>query len=76
MEDDDGARVTVRLGQWDCITCPPGVVHGYDNNSLEPVWFQVMLGKGRPDTMGYSDDNLYENRDAHLGVKADEQKSN
>jgi len=26
-----------------------------------------MLGKGKPDTMGYADDELYRRRDAHLG---------
>ena len=67
VEDEGGAnRVTVRLSKWDCITCPPGVIHGYDNNSLEPVWFQVMLGRGRPETMGYADTELYERRNAHL----------
>ena len=66
VEDEDGTRSTVRLGPWDCISCPPGVIHGYDNNSLEPVWFQVMLGKGRPETMGYADEELYQRRDAHL----------
>jgi hypothetical protein len=25
-----------------------------------------MLGRGRPETMGYADDELYELRDAHL----------
>ena len=66
VEDGDGSRVTTRLGPWDCITCPPGVIHGYDNKSLEPVWFQVMLGCGRPETMGYTDEELYKNRGAHL----------
>ena len=37
------------------------------NESLEPVYFQVMLGKGRPGAMGYADDELYQRRDAHLG---------
>ena len=66
VEDDHGHRITTRLGQWDCITCPPGVIHGDDNNSLEPVWFQVMLGRGRPETMGYADEELYNRRDGHL----------
>ena len=67
LEDDQGGkRLTTRLGPWECITCPPGVVHGYDNNSLEPVWFQVMLGRGMPETMGYADADLYARRDAHL----------
>ena len=42
------------------------VIHGYDNNSLEPVWFQVMLGRGVPETMGYVDDELFSRRDSHL----------
>jgi hypothetical protein len=25
-----------------------------------------MLGRGRPDTMGYADDQLYKRKDAHL----------
>jgi hypothetical protein len=42
------------------------VIHGYQNDSLEPVYFQVMLGRGRPETMGYAADELCERRDAHL----------
>ena len=66
LEDESGKRVDVRLGPWECISCPPGVIHGYVNESLEPVYFQVMLGKPRPETMGYADEKLYKRRDAHL----------
>tara|TARA_R110000787_G_scaffold37145_6_gene94595 strand:+ start:1494 stop:2024 length:531 start_codon:yes stop_codon:yes gene_type:complete len=66
VEDEDGNRLTTRLGKWDCITCPPGVIHGYDNTSLQPVWFQVMLGRGQPEAMGYADDALFQRREAHL----------
>ena len=66
IEDESGRRLTTRLSKWECISCPPGVIHGYDNTSLQPVWFQVMLGRGRPDTMGYADEELYKKRDAHL----------
>lgn len=66
VEDESGKRLTTRLGPWECISCPAGVIHGYENNSLEPVYFQVMLGRGRPETMGYADDELYKRRDAHL----------
>ncbi len=61
-----GRRITTRLGRWECITCPPGVIHGFDNTSLEPVYFQVMLGHGKPGTMGYADDELFKHRDDHL----------
>lgn len=66
FQDEHGKRVDVRLGPWECVACPAGVIHGYVNESLEPVYFQVMLGKGRPDLMGYADQQLFEQRDAHL----------
>lgn len=64
--DDQGRRADVKLGPWECVSCPPGVVHGYQNESLDPVYFQVMLGKARPDLMGYTDPDLFARRDAHL----------
>jgi oxalate decarboxylase/phosphoglucose isomerase-like protein (cupin superfamily) len=66
LEDESGKQIWTRLGEWDCISCPPGVIHGYENRSLEPVYFQVMLGRGRPEAMGYTDDQLYQRREAHL----------
>ena len=66
VEDDSGKRLTTRLGPWECICCPAGVIHGYQNDSLGPVYFQVMLGRGKPETMGYADDELFERKDAHL----------
>jgi oxalate decarboxylase/phosphoglucose isomerase-like protein (cupin superfamily) len=66
IEDESGAQSWVRLGPWECISCPPGVIHGYENRSLEPVYFQVMLGRGRPEAMGYADEALFKRRDAHV----------
>jgi len=66
VQDEDGRKITKRLGRWECIACPAGVIHGYENNSLEPVYFQVMLGRAKPETMGYADDELYKRRDGHL----------
>src|SRR6266508_4381077 len=66
VEDESGKRITTRLGPWECISCPAGVIHGYQNDSLGPVYFQVMIGRAKPDTMGYADDELYKRRDAHL----------
>lgn len=66
IEDESGARIVTRLGPWDCISCPAGVIHGYINSSLEPVYFQVMLGRARPEAMGYADETLYRQREAHL----------
>jgi oxalate decarboxylase/phosphoglucose isomerase-like protein (cupin superfamily) len=69
VEDEAGKRLTTRLGKWECISCPPGVIHGYHNNSLEPVYFQVMLGRAKPDTMGYADEKLFQRRGAHLAAE-------
>jgi quercetin dioxygenase-like cupin family protein len=66
VEDESGRRITRRLGPWECLACPPGVIHGYDNESLEPVYFQVMIGRGKPETMGYADEELFKRRDNHL----------
>ncbi len=66
VQDEDGRKITKRLVPWKCISCPADVIHGYENNSLEPVYFQVMLGRGKPETMGYADDELYKRCDAHL----------
>jgi mannose-6-phosphate isomerase-like protein (cupin superfamily) len=66
VEDETGRRLTTRLGPWECIATPAGVIHGYDNASLEPVYFQVMLGRGKPEAMGYADASLFERRAAHL----------
>ena len=56
IEDEKGEHIVTRLGPWDCISCPAGVIHGYINSSLEPVYFQVMLGRARPEAMGYADE--------------------
>ena len=66
VEDETGKRITTRLGPWECISCPAGVIHGYQNDSLEPVYFQVMIGRAKPETMGYVDEELFKRKDAHL----------
>jgi len=70
LEDESGERVETRLGPWECISCPPGVIHGYVNEGLEPVYVQVMLGRGRPETMGYADDSLFRAKNSHLASAA------
>lgn len=66
FEDEAGNRLWSRLGPWECAACPPGVIHGYENRSLEPVYFQVMLGRANPELMGYADPELFKKRDGHL----------
>ncbi len=66
LEDETGGHIEHKLGRWECIACPPGVIHGFRNDGLEAVYMQVMLGRGRPEAMGYADEELYRRRDAHL----------
>ena len=68
VEDENGQQEWTRLGPWEVISCPPGVIHGYENRSLEPVYFQVMHGRAMPQTMGYADDKLFAAKDAHLAA--------
>ena len=66
FEEEDGHRVEVTLGPWDCVSCPAGVIHGYQNEGVEPVYMQVMLGSRNPELMGYADQDLYDKRDEHI----------
>jgi len=66
FQDERGQQVEAVLGEWDCVSCPANVIHGYENVGLEPAYLQVMLGKGRPDLMTYSDSGLQAQRDVHL----------
>ena len=66
IQKEGGEKRWSRLGPWDCISCPPGIIHGYENRSLEPVYFQVMLGRAQPEMMGYADDELFARRADHL----------
>jgi quercetin dioxygenase-like cupin family protein len=66
LEDGRGGRAETVLGRWDCISCPADVIHGFENVGLEPAYLQVMLGKAKPELMGYVDAELQRHRDAHL----------
>jgi mannose-6-phosphate isomerase-like protein (cupin superfamily) len=70
VEDEAGQRAEATLGPWDCVSCPAGVVHGFQNVGVEPAYLQVMLGKARPDLMTYRDATLQQQRDAHLVAPA------
>jgi len=66
IDDEDGRRLSRTLEPWDLISCPAGVIHGYVNETGEPCYLQVMLGRGRPETAGFVDQGLFERRDSHL----------
>lgn len=66
VEDESGRRVSQVLEPWELICCPAGIIHGYVNDTDQPVYLQVMLGRGKPETAGFADQALFENRNRHL----------
>ena len=75
FEDETGRRLDVQLGPWDCVSCPAGVIHGYQNDGVEPAYLQVLAGAGRPELMGYADADLWAKRDEHLKRDAEARKA-
>jgi mannose-6-phosphate isomerase-like protein (cupin superfamily) len=59
FEEEDGRRLELNLAPWDCVSCPAGVIHGYQNDGVQPVFLQVMVGQTKPEPMGYTDPELY-----------------
>jgi mannose-6-phosphate isomerase-like protein (cupin superfamily) len=70
FEDAAGTRAETVLGEWDCVSAPANVIHGFQNVGLEPAYMQVMLGRAAPDLMQYADAGLQARRDAHLKAPA------
>jgi quercetin dioxygenase-like cupin family protein len=68
VEDDKGSHLETVLGPWDCVSCPAGVIHGYQNNTVETVYLNVMVGKGKPELMGYTDPELFKRRAEHIAA--------
>jgi mannose-6-phosphate isomerase-like protein (cupin superfamily) len=66
FEDSAGRRAEAVLGEWDCVSAPANVIHGFQNVGLEPAYMQVMLGRAAPDLMQYADAGLQARRDEHL----------
>jgi quercetin dioxygenase-like cupin family protein len=72
VEDETGRHLETVLRPWDCVSCPAGVIHGYQNNTVEMVYLNVMVDKGKPNLMGYTDpERRAEHIDAALQKKGD-----
>ncbi len=69
FEDAGGRRAEAVLGEWDCVSAPANVIHGFQNVGLEPAYMQVMLGRATPDLMQYADAGLQARRDEHLKTR-------
>ena len=65
---ENGVEVSDVLGPWDLMHSPAGVMHGFRNETEEPVYLQVMLGKAKPDLPTYTDDALEERKRQRAGA--------
>lgn len=68
LEDERGRRVSKRLGQWDCISCPRGVLHGFVNEGVEGAYLQTLIGTGTPGPVGFADDSIFEAETTRLAA--------
>ena len=55
---ENGETVERKVGPWDLVYNPPGVIHGLRNDTDEDCFFQVMLGNPRPNRPLYQDEEL------------------
>jgi mannose-6-phosphate isomerase-like protein (cupin superfamily) len=69
MEDAQGNRVSTRLSRWEAISCPAGVLHGFENEGDVDVYMQTFIGSGRPGPVGYADDAIYSEERARLAAR-------
>ena len=59
FEDEKGRRISTKLKKWEAVSCPAGILHGFENEGTEDVMMQTFIGTGRPGPVGYADDKIY-----------------
>ena len=69
MEDGRGNRVSTRLNRWEAISCPAGVLHGFENEGDVDVYMQTFIGSGKPGPVGYADDAIYSEETTRLAAR-------
>ena len=70
FEDRAGKRVAAELEPWELVSCPPGILHGFENRSDADVYMQTMIGSARPGPVGYADDEIYREESRRLAERA------
>ena len=69
FEDAKGARIATKLKKWEVISCPAGVLHGFENEGTEDVLMQTFIGSGRPGPVGYADEEIYQEENRRLAAR-------
>jgi mannose-6-phosphate isomerase-like protein (cupin superfamily) len=69
FEDAGGKRVSTKLKKWEVVSCPAGVLHGFENQGTEDVLMQTFIGSGRPGPVGFADDALFQEETRRLASR-------
>ena len=69
FEDAKGKRVSTKLRKWEVISCPAGILHGFENEGTQDVLMQTFIGSGRPGPVGYADDDIYQEENRRLAER-------
>jgi len=69
FEDARGKRISTKLKKWEVVSCPAGILHGFENEGTEDVLMQTFIGSGRPGPVGYADDSIYEEENRRLASR-------
>jgi mannose-6-phosphate isomerase-like protein (cupin superfamily) len=69
FEDATGKRIFTKLKKWEVVSCPAGVLHGFENEGTEDVLMQTFIGSGRPGPVGYADDEIYKEESRRLAER-------
>lgn len=72
FEDAQGRRVSTELGKWEAVSCPAGVLHGFENNGTVDVYMQTFIGSGKPGPVGYADEAIYAEETQRLASRKGE----
>mgnify|MGYP003340708998 CR=1 FL=1 len=56
---EEGKRVSTKLNKWEVVSCPAGILHGFENEGSVDVYMQTFIGTGKPGPVGYADDRIY-----------------
>ena len=70
FQDSDGNQASAKLGPYEVVSCPPGIPHGFMNESSENVLMQIMIGTGKPGPIGFIDDDIYTEEITRLASRA------
>jgi mannose-6-phosphate isomerase-like protein (cupin superfamily) len=69
FQDANGRRVETKLKKWEVVSCPPGILHGFENQGDVDVLMQTFIGSGKPGPVGYADDKIYEEETRRLAAR-------